>query len=240
VGQTSGEIKDQIDQQREQLGQNLAQLEQKVKDSVDWRTQFEQRPMAGVGLAFGAGVLLSLLMPGGDSKSSEREWSGNYSGSYVAPPSEARHNWQTAGSGPSNSAPSQFSAPSKPRSPELSEIAETVDNIKGALLGLAATRLRSYLAQTVPGFQQEYEEAAKQRGASSASRLIATDGSPNMPSSWQHDVTGHGLQASGMTNNTTTGASGTAGTNIADTAISGTHVPTSGDATAHPDSGYRS
>lgn len=244
MGQTSGEIKEQIDQQREQLGQNLAQLEQRVKETVDWRTQFEQRPMAGVGIAFGAGFLLSMLLPGGDnSKGAEREWSGSFSGSYVAPPSEPRHSWQTAGISSQPQSPSQFSQPPKPRSPEMSEIAETVENIKGALLGLAATRLRGYLAEAVPGFHEEYEEAAKKRGASSASRLTPTGSSAGQQSGWQQDVSGLSWQTGTPTPSpataSTTNTGNTPGTTIADTAIAGMNIPTAGDTTTHPDSGYR-
>src|ERR1039457_4370277 len=39
-----------------------------VKRAVDWRVQFEERPMSMIGLAFGGGVLLSTLI-GGRSRS---------------------------------------------------------------------------------------------------------------------------------------------------------------------------
>jgi hypothetical protein len=170
MGETADQIKQQIDEQREQLGSNLQQLETKVKDTVDWRTQFEQRPMAGVGLAFGAGFLLSVLMPsGGDnssSSSSSRYDTSNYrvqDESYAYQPSYAAASYQ-----PQSQSQSQQS---KPKSPEMNEITETIENIRGAVMGLAATRLRSFLAEAVPGFQDEYEEARTKRGASDMSKI---------------------------------------------------------------------
>jgi hypothetical protein len=56
-------------------------------------------------------------------------------------------------------------------SPERNEIAETIDNIRGALLGLAARELRSFMATAVPGFEQEYRETTDRRHASDATRL---------------------------------------------------------------------
>lgn len=165
MGETADQIKQQIDEQREQLGTNLQQLETKVKETVDWRTQFEQRPMAGVGLAFGAGFLLSVLMPSGDSSSSSSSYdSSNYrvqDESYGNQPSYAAASYQ----------PTQSYKPSKPKSPEMNEISETVENIRGAVMGLAATRLRSFLAEAVPGFQDEYEQARTKRGASDMSKI---------------------------------------------------------------------
>jgi hypothetical protein len=241
VGQTSGEIREQIDQQREQLGQSLQDLELRVKETVDWRAQFEQRPMAGLGMAFGAGFLLAMLMPGGDDDSdTRREWSGTYAGSYAGPPNEPRYDWQTSGSQPSHAM--QQNAPSKPRSPEMNEIAETVDNIKGALLGLAATRLRSFLAEAMPGFKDEYEQAARQRGASSASRIELADAPSSSRADRGQEVTGHGWPTtSGTTGSTSTGTTAsTPGTQIADTALSGMNVPTAGDTTTQRDTHYRS
>jgi len=170
MGQTADQIKQEIDQQREMLGSNLQQLQTKVKETVDWRTQFEQRPMAGVGLAFGAGFLLSVLMPsGGDSKSSSssRYDSSNYrvqDESYQYQPSYAAASYQP-------SSQSSQSSQSKPKTPEMNEITETIENIRGAVMGLAATRLRSFLAEAVPGFQDEYEQARTKRGASDMSKI---------------------------------------------------------------------
>jgi len=192
MGQTADQIKQEIDQQRDMLGSNLQQLETKVKETVDWRTQFEQRPMAGIGLAFGAGFLLSVLMPSGDgnkSSSSSRYDTSNYrvqDESYQYQPSYAAASYQ-----PSSS--SQASQ-SKPKSPEMNEITETIENIRGAVMGLAATRLRSFLAEAVPGFQDEYEQARTKRGAFDMSKIdteLSTSSSSSSASSTSSSDSGN-------------------------------------------------
>jgi hypothetical protein len=187
VGQTADQIKQEIDEQREQLGSNLATLETKVKETVDWRTQFEQRPMAGIGLAFGAGFLLSVLMPSGDdgNKSSGTRYdTSNYrvqDEAYQYQPSYAAASYQPQ---------AQSRQPSKPKSPEMNEISETVENIRGAVMGLAAARLRSFLAEAVPGFQDEYEQARTKRGASDMSKIDTRTSGQSSSSSYQAGDTG--------------------------------------------------
>jgi hypothetical protein len=219
VGQTADQIKDEIEHQREQLGSNLQQLESKVKDTVDWRSQFEQRPMAGIGLAFGAGFLLSIMMPSGDDKSNSRSSDYRYDmANYRVQDDSYR---SQASYQPSQAVGFQSSGQSyqqKPKSPEMNEISETVENIRGAVMGLAATRLRSFLAEAVPGFQDEYEQARTKRGASDMSKIDTELGSSSSTS-------------------TSTGSSNS---ELRDTPVgSSTSTPTY-DATSPSQSGYRS
>jgi hypothetical protein len=58
---SSEQIKREIDVERDELGRNIQQLERKMKDTVDWRSQFQKNPMVMIGLAFGGGILLSML-----------------------------------------------------------------------------------------------------------------------------------------------------------------------------------
>jgi hypothetical protein len=155
-----------------ELGDNLQQLERKVKETVDWRTQFEQKPMLGLGMAFGAGLLLSALMPSGDDKG-EAKQSSNANYAYTP---YASYTAESSGDGQRREPRPQSgymasSQPTRQRSPEMNEISETLENIKGALLGLGATRLRSFLAEAVPGFHQEYEQARRSRNNSPQTRL---------------------------------------------------------------------
>jgi hypothetical protein len=186
MGETAEQIRDEIDTQRQVLGDNLHQLEAKVKDTMDWRARFEQHPMMGVGAAFASGFLLSVLMPGGGSDSKSKSYAYDQSNYRVRDESTT---WQGSG-GYSES--TDFTQ--KQRSPEMNEISETVENIRGAVMGLAATRLRSFLAEAVPGFEQEYEEARRKRGSSEASKINTSTGTAtqtsNDRSSWQSQGTG--------------------------------------------------
>lgn len=207
MGQTADELKNQIENQRQELGDNLQQLEEKVRSTVDWRTQFEQKPWAGVGLAFGGGFLLSMLMPsgggGGSSSSSasggSKSQSPNYMANYrVTDDSQRWGQMGSSGTSPSSSSMSFSSGGSKSKSssPEMTEVTETLENIRGAVMGMAATRLRSFLAEAVPGFEDEYEEARTRRGASSASKIDSSGSSSSSPTSSQGSQGSNSIQAS--------------------------------------------
>jgi hypothetical protein len=197
MGQTSDQIKSEIDSQRQQLGANLQQLEEKVRTTVDWRAQFSEHPMPAVGLAFAAGFALSALMPrGGRDENADAREMANYrvfDESVPWTPSQAQAWGQAQRLEPQAYQTPYRQAPTpKRRSAEMDEIAETVTNIRGAVMGLAATRLRSFLAEAIPGFEQEYEQARRNRGSSEATRLTESGSrgpfaaaSAGHPPSWQ-------------------------------------------------------
>jgi hypothetical protein len=59
MGPTSTQIESHIRQERADLASNLGQIEQKAKAALDWRAQFQKNPLTMMGVALGAGVLLS-------------------------------------------------------------------------------------------------------------------------------------------------------------------------------------
>ena len=65
MGETSDQIERHIQETRNDLGDNLSELQDKVKTAVDWRAQFEERPGTMLALAFGGGIVLSALLPSG-------------------------------------------------------------------------------------------------------------------------------------------------------------------------------
>ena len=72
MGVKTDRIERYIQQQRRDCQDNMFELKQKVRRSVDWRSHVEERPLAMVGIAFGGGVLLSTLLgAGGPSKSQQ-------------------------------------------------------------------------------------------------------------------------------------------------------------------------
>jgi hypothetical protein len=181
MGETTEQIKDEIETQRQELGENLHNLEDKVKETMDWRSQFEQRPMAGMGIAFAGGFLLSMMLPGGKSGSRDRSRSADMSNYRVYDESRGWNGGASAGQSVGFTSQTQQKQPS----PEMREINETVDNIRGALMGLAATRLRSVLAEALPGFKDEYEEARRKRGNSAATKIQSDDGDDSWATSDQ-------------------------------------------------------
>jgi hypothetical protein len=137
MGETPDQIERHIHEKRNELGENIHELQEKVKTAVDWRAQFDQRPWVLIGVAFGGGLLLSLLVGGG------RHDSGRYS-------SRDR----------GKSEPQRFSS-SQQRDDKVWE------NIRGAALAVGASRLSSVLEGVLPGFQEQYKKKQREQQSSS-------------------------------------------------------------------------
>jgi hypothetical protein len=67
---TAEQLHWQIERAQEGLKEDLHALESKASEAIDWRAQFEKRPLLMLGLAAGGGALASSLI--GGSKHRER------------------------------------------------------------------------------------------------------------------------------------------------------------------------
>jgi hypothetical protein len=129
MGQTTNQIEAHIENKREELGANLKEFEQKVKSVTDWKHHFENNAMTMLGVAFGGGVLLASMLGSSKSRGGRR--------SYTPP-----------------NAPESYAGSNLQRRKAL----ETWDNIKGALIGVAATRFKDFVGEVVPGFQEQFHK----------------------------------------------------------------------------------
>jgi hypothetical protein len=127
MGETTNQIQSYIETKREDLGSNLAELENKVKSITDWREHFRSNPMTMVGVAFGGGVLLATLLRGNSRRRSSRHIND----------SDVLH----SGKGR-----------------QANKALETWDNIKGALIGVAATRFKDFVGEVIPGFHGQFRD----------------------------------------------------------------------------------
>ncbi len=140
MGETTNQIERHIESKRDDLGSNLQELEQKVKSVTDWRQQFQNNPMTMIGAAFGGGVLLATMLGGGRRR---RRSSG---------PTYAEQH-----------APATNNTPHAGTDHQAHKALETWDNIKGALIGVAATRFKDFVDEIVPGFHDQFEKTAQQK-----------------------------------------------------------------------------
>lgn len=138
MGESADRIEERIQQQRLELQQNVRELQRKAARAVNWRAQFDQRPMTMIGVAFGGGVLLSVLMGG------RRPTAPRMSSSYDTPTSSAAR---------TTSPPDQGRAPG-----------HTWERLQGALLGVAAARLGTAVESWLPGFQESYDNTGRSQG----------------------------------------------------------------------------
>jgi len=139
---TAARIENHIEDTREHLGQNLRELELKVRSATDWRQQYENHPAAFLGVAFGGGLLLGAAF--GGSRGSQHS-------SSTFPATDAGE--------PMGRREVVSYAPSRSKVAAL----QSWEIIKAALVGVAAARLKDYIDQLIPGFSAQYREAAAER-----------------------------------------------------------------------------
>jgi hypothetical protein len=138
MGEQSDRIERHIRDQRNELGEHINELQEKVKRAVDWRVQFKERPMTMIGLAFGGGVLLSALI-GGRSHSRHPKRSADHQRSSWSDQQPARADFGINGSAAHNT----------------SQSSESWRNIKGALVGVLATKVGHIMDSIIPGVNEE-------------------------------------------------------------------------------------
>jgi hypothetical protein len=153
MGERPDQIERHIRSQRDELGDNFSELEQKVKSAFDWRSQFSERPGTMLGLAFAGGVVLAAILPSTSSITSRvtsrrRSFSDGYS------PYSNRSTAETQERANSYQAPSGSSKPPS----------ETWDNLRNAAIGLATSRLTEYLETLAPGFSEQYRKVSSKPG----------------------------------------------------------------------------
>ena len=129
MGKTANEIETHIDRTRDDLGSNIQELENKVKSLTDWKHHFKNNPMTMIGVAFGGGVLLAAVL--GGEKGHPRSSSSEKTGQRLR-----------GGEGDR----------------KKHDALETWDSIKGALIGVAATRVKDFVGEVVPGFNEHFQQ----------------------------------------------------------------------------------
>ena len=150
MGETSNEIKQQIDHKRDALGENLDQIQRKVKDAADWRIQVQKRPFTMIGVAFGGGLLLAQMIGNGNQRRR----------SYLRTSNGHEDDRQTA---------------SPATHIQMKKAADTWDKIKGALVGVGATKFREFLGDVVPGFHEEYRKVEEERPPIASTSTLGTE-----------------------------------------------------------------
>ncbi len=171
MGQRSDEIKKHIDTQRSELSENLEQLEQRVKSTTDWRAQFDKRPMVMLGVAFGAGLLASTLIPmGGRSRKSRSSSYGTYgatssTGAYTGSSSLSQGHTGSQGYSGSSEGGTWTGSTRQPSATrkEMRKTWGMLDDIRASLIALGSSRLREYLGNAIPGFHEHYKQTAESR-----------------------------------------------------------------------------
>jgi hypothetical protein len=135
--ETTAQIETHIERTRENLGANLDTLERKIKSVTDWREYFQRSPMTIVGAAFAGGIVLAMTT---GKRRARRGRGMAHTG--LAPESSPRA-----------------------MGPHTREVVATLDNMRGALIGMAATKMTDLVAEVLPGFRDEFDRRQRSRAA---------------------------------------------------------------------------
>jgi len=148
VDEKTDKIKEYIDTERERLGEDLQEIETRVKNATDLRRHFDKNTALILGATVAGGFVLSMLInkPSGNRTSGAGEFASSRADMTRRPISMSSH---------------------------MHRVSETVDNIFAALVGVAAAKLSSFVGDAVPGFQEQYDQVEKGRGSSSVRQMPA-------------------------------------------------------------------
>jgi len=165
VDEDTRRIEAEIRAERHALDRNLQTLESQAKALTDWRTHYERHPGAAVGLAFGAGLVLSLSV----GRSARR--SASFDELADEPPMSAVSAPRQPRAGRQRVANVLRAMGDTPRARH--QVTETWQNIVEALVGLAAVKAVEWIGSAVPGFRDEYDARQGPSRLSSAHRIQA-------------------------------------------------------------------
>ena len=146
MDEETNKIKQHIDLEREELGRNFDEIEYRMKRATDLKGHFDRNTGWILGAAVAGGFLLSRAFrkPRVSHDSPLRE---------------------------SNSVERKTNTTIQRRPTHLNQVSETLDNIFEGLVAVASDKLRSFVAETVPGFQKQYDAIDQQRGRSSVYQM---------------------------------------------------------------------
>ena len=139
MDEATHKIEAQIDRTRERLGSNLRELEDRIDAATDWREQFRARPHMFIGGAIAGGALLGAVLR----------------------PTAPRQTFDSS----TEDHPRSLSSVSRNGVDGREQALELWNNIKGALIGVAAMRITAYISELVPGFDEHFQHAAQRHDA---------------------------------------------------------------------------
>ena len=146
------ELKRRIATERDQLSSSLEELETKARSLVDWRSQFDSHPLPMLAASFCGGLLLSGLLSDsgrGTNGRSDDDYDDDVDDDDLDDESEYDDSYM----------------PSAPRrhARRVHRGSKVWDEMKGALLGVAATRAVQFLDGMIPGVKEEFKDRRGRR-----------------------------------------------------------------------------
>jgi hypothetical protein len=172
MGETTDQIETHLESRQDALRSNLEELEQKVKSVTDWRHQFRSNPGLMLGLAFGGGMLLAGILRRPRRRAEYRLSAGAAVGR-------------------------------EPRKLEAGrvQLRQVWDEIQGALIAAATSKIADALAGTVPWRRDRFgarrPDASARGGSASNGNGVQGEGDYEAARRYQTDV-GHFVRSANI------------------------------------------
>ena len=135
-----GRLKAHIEAEEESLKDNFEEIQDRVKDALNWRVWYRNNTALALGGIAAGGLVLSLLIPKSTSIESKFVNAGEI---------------DDAETGPSRRESLRSEIPSRMR--------QVLDNTANAVLGVATDKLRDFMSSAIPGFREHYSSAQRKR-----------------------------------------------------------------------------
>ena len=149
MGDRKSELKRRVATERDQLHGSLEELEMKAKSLVDWRAQFAAHPLPMLAAAFGGGLILSGMLADSGSRANGAA-DDDYDDEYDL-------------DDPEHDDESYMPSAARRRRSRADRGSRLFDELKGALMGVAATRAVQFLDGMIPGVKAEVEDRRGRR-----------------------------------------------------------------------------
>ena len=138
-----GRLKAHIEAEEESLKDNFEEIQNRMKDALDWKVWYKNNTALALGGVAAGGLLLSLLIPRSPSNESafhDEDEMDEIDVSGVEPNGRARI-----------------------RSKSPSRLHQVLDSTMEAVLGVASDKLQDYMSKAIPGFREHYTQAQRRR-----------------------------------------------------------------------------
>lgn len=135
MGQTTDQIARHISNTRHELDDNIHELRHKVKGAVNWRVQAQERPWTMMGLAFGVGLLASVLIRNRGASKVDR-----------------------------NGRSERWNRESEYSSEPDKETSKIWSNVKAAVAAVVVAAAKDFVEQIIPGFREQYRKRRSDEG----------------------------------------------------------------------------
>jgi len=141
MAQQPSEIKAHIQAEGESLRENLEEIQNRVKNALDWKVWYRSNTAIALGGAAAGGLLLSLMIKKSGPPSGFRDL--DYDLNFRSEPNGATE--------------------MQPRSASSSRFHQVLDNTMSAIFGVAHDTFQDFMSKALPGFKEHYSHSETRR-----------------------------------------------------------------------------